>query len=126
MSWEVVGATGERAGALIIIASLFYISIQVRESVRIAKSQIREQRAQSSQEVQFRWAEHADVMAKARQGSPLTEVERVQLEMIFRATMRGWEASFYHHQNGLLDDTEWESVRTNVQDTLSTDHWREL
>lgn len=64
-------------------------------------------------------------MAKAIEGVALTSAERVKLEMIHRAVMRGWEASFFHYKNGLLDETEWSGVRNNIKQMLTTEHWRE-
>jgi len=125
MNWEAIGALGELIGAIVVIATLFYLSYQVREGIRVAKSQIREQRSAASQQLNYQWAEYAEVMTKARQGIELNDVEQTQLMMMQRATVRTYEASFFHFNNGLMDESEWIGVRNNIQGMLEAKHWRE-
>ena len=37
MNWEVIGATGEWAGAIAVVATLFYLAQQIRQQNRIAE-----------------------------------------------------------------------------------------
>lgn len=39
MNWEAVGAVGEVLGALVVLATILYLAIQTRTSVKLARSQ---------------------------------------------------------------------------------------
>ena len=49
MNWTMVGALGEMAGAIAVVASLFYVGHQVRQNNRIA-------RAEACRDVTLSWA----------------------------------------------------------------------
>ena len=38
MNWEVIGATGEWAGAIVVVATLFYLARQVRQNTRASRA----------------------------------------------------------------------------------------
>ena len=38
MNWEVIGATGEWAGAIVVVATLFYLARQVRQHTRASRA----------------------------------------------------------------------------------------
>ena len=40
MNWDAIGAIGEILGALAVVATLFYLAIQIRHSARLSQSQI--------------------------------------------------------------------------------------
>jgi len=37
VNWEIIGATGEWAGALVVALTLIYLAVQIRQQNRIAK-----------------------------------------------------------------------------------------
>ena len=130
MNWEAIGAIGEIVGALAVLLTLFYLSIQIRQSVKLARSQIREQRTVSSQEALYKYAAYGDLVAKAAGGETLTEGEKFTLNMLFRATVRGYEAYLHHYLNGLLDEGEWQGMKQNLRATsqavLFVEMWEEI
>jgi len=38
MNWEVIGATGEWAGSIVVVATLFYLARQVRQNTRASRA----------------------------------------------------------------------------------------
>ena len=38
MNWEIIGATGEWAGAIVVVATLFYLARQVRQNTRASRA----------------------------------------------------------------------------------------
>ena len=38
INWEIIGATGEWAGAIVVVATLFYLASQVRQSTKMEKA----------------------------------------------------------------------------------------
>jgi len=121
MNWEAIGAIGEIVGALAVLLTLIYLSIQIRQSVKLAKSQIREQRTMSSQEVIFQYAAYGDLVAKAAGGEALTEGEKLTTNSLLRAQFRGYEAYLHHYQNELLDEGEWQGMKQNMRAFFQSD-----
>lgn len=120
MNWEAIGAIGEIVGAIAVLLTLFYLSIQIRQGVKLARSQIREQRTMSSQEWLYQYAAYGDLVAKAGSGEPLTGGEKLTMNMLFRAQFRGYEAYLHHYLSGLFDEGEWQGMKQNIRAALQT------
>ena len=52
MSWEAISAIGEIVGAIAVVATLFYIAIQIRHSIRVAESDAFDRASQSFKDSQ--------------------------------------------------------------------------
>ncbi len=115
MNWDAIGAIGEIVGAIAVLLTLFYLSIQIRQGVKLARSQIREQRTMSSQEWLYQYAAYGDLVAKAGSGEPLTGGEKLTMNMLFRAQFRGYEAYLHHYLNGLFDEGEWQGMKQTIR-----------
>ena len=130
MNWDAVGAIGEIVGALAVLLTLFYLSIQIRQNIKLARSQIREQRTISSQEVMYQHAAHGDLVAKAAGGETLTEGEKVTMNMLSRALFRSYEAYLHHYLNGLFDEGEWQGMKQNIRTSFQSGRyvkaWEEI
>lgn len=83
MNWEAIGAIGEIMGALAVVSTLLYLSVQIRQyqSSSIAEG------SSKGHELHSTWrntivqnTETAEALAKANNGVKLSERERVQLE----------------------------------------------
>jgi hypothetical protein len=81
MNWDAVGAIAELVGALAVIATLIYLSGQIREAARSKKLQA----AQFGREQRIQWFKDArdssvwaKIRAKRNAGDPLTEEEAIQ------------------------------------------------
>ena len=118
MNWEAIGAMGEIVGAIAVLLTLFYLSIQIRQGVKLARSQIREQRTASSQEAIYQYAAHGDLIAKAVRGKPLTDGEKITINMLYRAQFRVFEAYLHHYLNGLFEEGEWQGMKQNMRATF--------
>jgi len=93
MTIQELGSLGELVGALAVLATLVYLSIQTRQS-RIAAQETAKfaalQATHSMLDLYFDWRstlfsnpEHKEIVAKANRGVELTEAERFTLSLIF-------------------------------------------
>ena len=124
---QLLGNYGEFVGAIAVVATLFYLAVQVRhtkeatdantraleESQKIARTDSYLRRADVMERSATQGAlseELASIVLKARRGAigELTELERLRLEMWERARMIRVESQFYQWQQGLLDDEYYE------------------
>ena len=85
MNWEAIGAIGEILGALAVVTTLMYLSVQVREYQRTSIAE----GSSKGHELHSNWrttlvqnAEAAGALAKANVGEPLSEQDRVQLQFL--------------------------------------------
>jgi len=101
-----------------VVATLVYLSLQVRQNSKLARATIRETRTDSSQKVIFAMADASDILSKPQ--DELTVAENAKLKMLFRGMFRDFEAYSYQHHAGLLDETEWIAMHETWRDIMSS------
>ena len=86
MNWDAIGAIAELVGALAVVATLVYFSIQIRslsaDSYASSLSAIDE----GERDIQRLYIENASLIQKANRGEALEEDEFFVLREIFQAT----------------------------------------
>ena len=96
MNWEALGAIGEILGSAAVFMTLIYLAVQTRQTTKLLKATIREQRTESSHRLQFFAAEKfAD-----------QDVAKV---IYYNAVFRDWDTYARQRREGLIDDEEWET-----------------
>jgi len=97
--------TAELIGIGAIVASLVFVGLQLRQDREVALGQIDQSALQAMIELDSTMAEHADVWAKARNGSDLTESETVVINRLINM----WRLrAFYESRSGSrIDDNDW-------------------
>jgi hypothetical protein len=97
--------TAELIGIAAIVASLVFVGLQLRQDREVALGQIYQSTLQAMIELDSTMAEHANVWAKARNGSDLTEAETI----VLRRLINMWRLrAFYESQSGsIIDDGDW-------------------
>jgi len=130
MNWEAVGAIGEIVGAIAVIATLIYLSMQVRQSSKLAKATIHENRAGSSQRISLAFSEVAEILAKLHNEEELTQTENIRIDLISRAMFRDFEAYSYQNKAGLLETSEWNAIQEMWRDIMTIEgvrtRWEEV
>ena len=107
VNWEALGAVAELAGAVGVIASLFYLGSQLRrnsESIEAATALSVAEATQQRLLAPAQTPELAEAFSKMFLGEELSAAERVQVAFFNRATIRGIESTFVQHKRGLLSD----------------------
>jgi hypothetical protein len=145
MNWDAIGAIGEIIGALAVVTTLLYLSVQVRQYQR---SSIAEG-SSKGHELHSAWrntivqnTEAAGALAKANSGETLSERDRVQLEFfadeLFIASVVSDQ--FSRHSGTFYDDEaywrylvdilrrnpglipQWDRIQENVMDLISPEY----
>ena len=117
MNWEVIGSTGEWAGAIAVVFTLFYLAKQVKDATAIARSTSRHAIAQMNIDA---WAVSVDpqilssASAKAISGEELSPEEQGNYERWILMRMRFIENALYQFHEGLLDPDEWSGYRNLI------------
>ena len=111
MPWEAIGALGEIAGAIAVIATLYFLSKQITINAQELKRSNEYQSAQSTMSnnslyVQI-WqplmqdAELAEIYLKATEGGSLDAVETLRFGIYVNTFLALAEAAFYQSASGV-------------------------
>ena len=117
MNWEAIGAIGEILGALAVVATLAYLSVQIRQNTKVARSATRQAIAESAQSLTsdlIHTPDMAEIFLRHLQGEELTPTEAFKLQGRCYRDMRHWENIFYQVREGLLSEEEWTGFRRNL------------
>ena len=85
MSLEEIALVAEIVGAVAIIATLFYLAVQIRQNSRVVRSDVREKRTSTAQTMLLKLADEAELFQKLGSGDELSETEQLR-------------ADFYHEE----------------------------
>ena len=123
MNWEIVGATGEWAGAIVVVATLFYLArqihlsnLQTRASARYSFLEAYGQAATAISETK----EASSVYRRGLSNLLDDEDEEMQFIVLVGQFMNTWSVMFDLHQEGQLPENQWHLVNADILSTFST------
>lgn len=108
---ETIANIAETVGALVVVLTLIYLTIQIRQSNALLRSQSRQSQLSNDQTSLLLAFEHADLLQKMNSKEPLTPDEQMQLSLVYLIDMRNREFEFFQYKDGLLDEEAWKSFR---------------
>jgi len=117
MDWEIVSSTGEWAGAIAVVVTLFYLALQLRAANAVARSSARQAISQMNIDA---WSVSIDsrvlslANTKFLSGEDLSPDEQGNYNRWIVMRMRFIENAFYQHKEGLLNTDEWIGYRQLV------------
>ena len=110
MNWEAIGAVGELAGGLVVIASLLYLAQQVRIGRKQQRVDAFERLIHMSSDIRRDVTNNpqlAMVISKAIQGESLDHAEMLQLQLHVEKWPNLIHAAYQYWRSGAIDDPEW-------------------
>jgi hypothetical protein len=144
---QVMGNVGEFIGAIAVVATLFYLALQVREgkkateantesldqSRQVAMAQVLQNRVRTNVEIS-RWLAESDHLLRIEsevqsEGAPedfitalngLEPIDRARYVLYLRLGQWHMDSLFQLHEAGLLDDETYESSFSGVEGILET------
>ena len=107
MNWEAVGATASLLAAVGVIATLIYLSIQIRQNTKAVRSSSIQNLVQSFSTTAQAALENEYIiplLLKANAGAEaLTQEERTRLHFWFIMTFRRFEGVYFQRDLGIVD-----------------------
>jgi hypothetical protein len=117
MTWDAWAAIGQLIGALGVIASLIFVGIQVRQSVRASKATAFQGLVSSIIEVNMTHIDNPgmlEIIDRAGRGEVLSATDhRLYVTLVLSAT-RLAQSAHYQSELGLLDRSKLESIVYNL------------
>ena len=119
MNWDAIGAIGETVGAVAVIATLFYLATQIRQSNRAVEESLRSIRLDSTRSTVESFARYralisqpdlADIYLRglSNYGS-LSDVERIQFGAVVDEYLFCYSAMHQRMLEGTYERHAWES-----------------
>ena len=126
MNWEILGTIAEVVGGMGVILSLIYLSIQIRDSNRIASANSRQSMSEFAMAISNFRADHADRYARLEADGDLTEGDRLFRFWSHMQMLVYGETHFHQHQLGLMPDTHWEGFAAWLEDYIDSNGFDEF
>lgn len=133
MTWDAWAAVGQLIGAAGVIASLIFVGIQVRQSVRAAKATSFQSLVSSIIEVNMTHIDNPEILEiidRAGKGEALAPSEHRLYVTLVLSAARLAQSAHYQCQLGLLDKSKLESIVYNLVRHLKSETgkvvWSEL
>jgi hypothetical protein len=115
MNWEAFGAIGEIVGAVAVMATLVYLSLQIRQTNKVNASAVRQgfydftarQMLHGTESNEF----HSMLDRACMTDQELSSGERFQLFRFFQAVFVGYQCAYFQYHNGALGEEDWNVFR---------------
>ena len=115
MNWNAIGAVGEIVGALAVVATLFYLAIQMRSATAQARRAELNETMRQASVVRMALARNPQLAAVVLKGAEhyesLSAIEKLQFDSIvqerFWAVVQIWDRS----RSGHIDSDGWTRMR---------------
>ena len=124
MNWEAIGAIGEIIGAVVVMATLIYLAIQMRQNNTLLRSESRKALLTNDQASLLVALENTDIFKKMTSVDKLSFEDQLRLSWIYIIDMRNREFEYFQYCNGVLDEESWRSFREIIIINHSTQRGR--
>ena len=115
MNWEAIGAVGELAGGVAVIATLIYLALQIRQTNKINASSVRQSVYEYTARQMLHGTEsnefHAMLDRACMTDKVLSPGERFQLVRFFQAVFVGYQCAFFQYRHGAIGEEDWDVFR---------------
>ena len=129
MNWDAVAAIGQIIGALAVVATLFYLAVQIRQNSQIVEEHSRQIRlgevdatVQSFSRYRALLAQShmADIYSRGRHNlEQLTETEKIQMSALLDEYIFSYWALYHRLQQNAYDESDWEAHLPVLSNMLS-------
>jgi len=109
MSLEELSYLADIVGVILVIASLMYVAMQVRQNTNAIYAQSRQAVLAASQAELFAEMENPDVITSMVKLGPITAEEQIRLNSWLFALMRSREFAWLQYRNGVIDEVQWQT-----------------
>ena len=117
MSWEAIDAISGAVGTLVVVISLIYVGVQIKQNTKVARSSTRQAVTQlmiDSNKELMTDPGLTEIFIKDMKGEKLGEVDRLRILSRAWFALRNWENIHYQYRTGMLTKDEWRGFRLNL------------
>ena len=124
MSIQELGALGEFVSSIVVLITLIYLAIQVRQGNLLARTQARERMVEHAHNELFSQINDPSITYAVVKEGPLTEDEQARLSLFLTQFMRQREWEWFQLNDGVIDEDVYVSYRDVMAIFLGTERTR--
>ena len=129
MNWEIVGSTGEWAGAVAVVVTLFYLARQIQQNTHATRATSHHAITDALNQLNFILATNDSAAQIWQSGmkdrGALDDLQRDQYDALVRAYLHVCDTMYYQAQIGAGDHGLWQAEQRYVAIVLTTQGGRE-
>jgi hypothetical protein len=122
MNWDAIGSVGELIGAIAVVITLVFLTVQLKQNTRSIRASTRSQHTEavSNSLATLQNQNFASVMITGMNDpESLSAVDKLRFGSYLLRLLRGWEDAYFHWRDGDYDEGAWHSNRAFMLDMLS-------
>ena len=124
MTLEQFAYLAQIIGVAVVVVTLIYLSIQVRQGAELLRSQSRQALLDNDRAVLLKYLDHIDVLEKVSRPEKLSFVDQYKFAILWGCNMRNREFEWFQYRSGALDEASWKSYQQILRYTLGTERHR--
>jgi len=130
---QLLGNFGELLGSVGVLATLIYLSVQVRQNTKMMKATIRQELSKASTDATIQYSKQAEAWVKIQdpRGRPEWDspAQELEAEWLTTSGFRSWENYAWQHGEGLVGTDDWEGIVEDMRHRGTfpyiVDQWRQ-
>jgi hypothetical protein len=126
MTLEQGAHLAEIVGVIVVVVTLIYLSVQVRQGTELLRSESRQAQVTNDQDGVYKFVEHPELGRLFSQVETPSFTEKTKLNFWLIGQMRAREHEWLQYRSGALDEETWLSYRDVIYFLLGTKRAREL
>jgi hypothetical protein len=115
---HLLGSMGEFFGAIAVVVTLVFLTVQLRQNTEMIRAQINQSRSEAAQTANHSMYNSPylpEIVVKIRANERLTEVETVRYEAYIRGFHRTQDNVYWQYRQGFLDENIPRALRIATQ-----------
>ena len=126
MTLEQYAYLAEIIGVVVIVVTLIYLSVQVKQGKDLLRSESRQAQVANDQSGVFKFVEYPELGRLFSQEQTPSFEDKVKLQFWIIGQMRAREHEWLQHRSGAMDEETWLSYRDVIYFLLGTERARSL
>ena len=111
MTLEQGAHLAEIVGVIVVVVTLIYLSVQVRQGTELLRSESRQAQVTNDQDGVYKFVEHPELGRLFSQVETPSFTEKTKLNFWLIGQMRAREHEWLQYKDGILDETTWLTYR---------------
>tara|TARA_R110002049_G_scaffold78774_4_gene200511 strand:+ start:11003 stop:11491 length:489 start_codon:yes stop_codon:yes gene_type:complete len=126
MTLEQYANLADIIGVIVIVVTLIYLTVQVRQGAELLRSESRQAQVANDQNGVYKFVEHPELGRLFSQEETPSFEEKIKLQFWIIGQMRAREHEWLQHRSGAMDEETWISYRDVIYFLLGTKRARAL
>ena len=120
MTIQDLGALGELVASVVVVITLAYLTIQVRQGNGLARAQTRQTMMEQTRAELYKLIDEPSILHCFTKEEALTPDEKAKFTSWLAAAMRQREYEWSQYRNGVIDRATWETYQRLIPEQLGT------